>query len=126
MVAAFLVFYLVLVFGMAMIAPDRAMWLVVANAPSRPVFYVQILVRIMAGMALVGIAPRLFVPPLFTLLGWSYAIPAAILLLVPWKMHVQAADRATSRLRPLVRYIGVASLILGVTVAASFWRVGAP
>jgi hypothetical protein len=125
MVSAFLVFYLLLVFGVCMFAPGRAMWLVVANAESKAVFYVQIITRIMVGMAFVSIANRLLLSPLFTVLGWSFAIASALLLLIPWKLHVQAAKRATDRLRPLVRYIGAAALVLALPVVASLWRAGA-
>jgi hypothetical protein len=124
-VSAFLVIYLLLVFGVCMFTPGLAMWLVVANAEARSVFYVQVLTRIVVGMAFVSIAHRLFLSPLFTVLGWSFAIASAILLLIPWKLHVQAAQRATDRLSPLIRYIGAASLVLALTVVASFWRAGA-
>ena len=123
--AVFLVFYLLLVFGMSVVAPAQAMSLVVANAQSRAVFVVQILTRIMVGMAFVTLAPRLFLSPLFTVLGCTFAIVSAVLLLIPWDKHARAAERATHRLRPFVRYIGVASLVLGVTVVASFWCTAA-
>jgi hypothetical protein len=73
-VAAFLVFYLLVVFGMSMLAPERAMFRVVANARSRAVFLVQILTRIMVGMAYARLAPRPFVSPLFTVLGCTFAV----------------------------------------------------
>jgi hypothetical protein len=124
-VAAFLVFYHLLVFGASMLSPQHAMALLVPSTRSRAVFYVQILVRIMVGMAFVTLAPRLFLSPVFTIFGWGFALVSAIPAFMPWHRHLRSAERAISQLTPIVRYIGVASLILGVAVGATLWRAGA-
>ena len=88
--------------GVAFAKPARAERFLVAFASSARTHYVEQLLRLLIGAALVVLSRTMWQPKVFWLLGWALVVSSVVLLCLPWRWH----DRLGARLRPmLVRYL---------------------
>jgi hypothetical protein len=100
--------------GVAFAKPARAERFLMAFASSARTHYVEQVLRILIGAALVVLSSTMWQPNMFWLLGWAIVVSSAALICVPWQWH----DRLGERLRPmLVRHLklyAVGALAFGV------------
>ena len=107
-------FSLITFTGVAFAKPARAERFLMAFATSAGTHYVEQVVRILVGAALVVLSSTMWQPTMFRLFGWAIVVSSAALICVPWQWH----DRLGRRARPmLVRYLkvyAVGAFALGV------------
>ena len=100
--------------GVAFANPARAERFLMAFASSARTHYVEQVLRILVGAALVVLSSTMWQPKVFWLFGWVIVISSTALICIPWQWH----DRLGGRLRPmLVRYLklyAVGAFALGV------------
>ena len=88
--------------GVAFAKPAIAERFLTAFASSARTHYVEQVVRLLVGAALVVRSPVMWQPKMFWLLGWAIVVSSAALICIPWRWH----DRLGERVRPmLVRYL---------------------
>ncbi len=94
--------------------PARAERFLMAFASSARTHYLEQIVRIAVGAALVIRSSDMWQPRAFWLFGWIVGVSSMALICIPWQWH----DRLGTSLRPLlVRYLkpyAVAACALGV------------
>lgn len=102
----------VVAFGLCLVAfpavafarPASAERFLASFASSARAHYVEQVVRVLVGAALVVRSPNMWRPGMFWLVGWAIVVSSAVLLCVPWQWH----HRLGERVRPLlVRYLGL-------------------
>jgi hypothetical protein len=84
--------------GLAFAKPGTAERFVTAFASSARTHYVEQVVRLLIGAALVVRSPTMWQSGVFRLAGWAIVVSSAVLLCVPWQWH----HRMGERLLPLV------------------------
>ena len=115
--------FVVVAFGVSLIAftsvafarPVIAERFLSAFASSARTHYVEQVVRLLVGAALVVLSPTMGQPRMFWLFGWTIVISSAVLLCVPWRWHRRLGERF--RILPLLirhlRLYAVGSSALG-------------
>jgi hypothetical protein len=123
----------VVVFGLSLVAftgvafakPARAERFLLAFASSARTHYVEQVVRIVIGVALVILSSTMWQPTMFRLFGWAIVVSSAALICLPWQWH----DRLGERLRPmLIRYLklyAVGAFAVGVLLLYGYFAGGA-
>jgi hypothetical protein len=99
-----------------LVAPARAERFLMVFASSARAHYVEQVLRLSVGAAIVIFAPAMALTSLFRIFGWLIAISALGLLVLPWTWHRRFAGRV---MPPLIRYgklFAVGSLLLGAFV----------
>src|SRR5262245_34565558 len=100
----------VVVFGLVLIAfaglvfakPAIAERLLKPFAASARAHYVEQVLRLLVGAALVVLSPSMWQAKMFWLIGWVIVVSSAALLCVPWQWH----HRFGERIRPtFFRYL---------------------
>lgn len=90
--------------GVAFAKPAIAERFLAGFASSARTHYVEQVVRLLIGAALVVRSPNMWQPKMFWLVGWAILISSAVLLCVPWQWH----HRLGLRVLPLlVRHLGL-------------------
>jgi hypothetical protein len=111
--------------GVAFTKPAHAERFVMAFATSAQTHYVEQVVRILVGAALVALSSVMWQPKIFWLIGWALVVSSATLICIPWQWH----DRLGERIRPmLVRYLkmyAVGAFALGVLLLYGVFAGGA-
>jgi hypothetical protein len=88
--------------GVALTKPAMAERFLMAFASSARTHYVEQVVRLVVGAALVVLSPTMWQPKMFWLIGWAIVVSSAALMCVPWQWH----HRLGESVRPIfVRYI---------------------
>jgi len=97
LVAAFVVvaFSLLLIAftGVAFSKPASAEQFLMRFASSARTHYVEQVIRLIIGAALVVLSPVMWQPNIFRLVGWAIVISSAALMCVPWQWHHRFAER---------------------------------
>ena len=91
-IVAFGVFLIALT-GVAFAKPALAERFVTAFASSARTHYAEQILRLLIGAALVVLAPTMWQPKLFWLLGWAVVMSSVALMCVPWQWHHRFAER---------------------------------
>jgi len=111
----------VVAFGLALIAfpgvafakPTIAERFLTAFASSARTHYVEQVVRLLVGAALVVRSPNMWQPKMFCLVGWAIGVSSAVLLCVPWQWHHRLGERLLPLLVRHLRLYAVGALALG-------------
>ena len=98
----------VVAFGLSLIAftsvafakPAIAERFLSAFASSARTHYVEQVVRLLVGAALVVFSPTMWQPKMFWLFGWAIVVSSAVLLCLPWQWHHRLGERF--RILPLL------------------------
>jgi len=110
--------------GVAFANPARAERFLMAFASSARTHYVEQVLRILVGAALVVLSSTMWRPKVFWLFGWAIVISSAALICIPWQWH----DRLGERLRPMLgRYLklyAVGAFALGVLLLCGVFAGG--
>jgi hypothetical protein len=92
-------------------------------ASSARAHYAEQSLRLIVGGAMASLAPSLWFPHVFMLLGWMLAITAAALLLLPWRWHHEFGKRTMPLVIGHMRLFAVGAFALGVLVFYGVSRV---
>jgi hypothetical protein len=116
--------YLIGLASVSLLAPARATAFLNGFARSAAAHYLELVLRLVAGVALVLTAPGMLFPAAFALAGWILIATTACMVLVPWKWHRRFAEWSVPHATRHMRILGVASLTLGATLLAAFLLSG--
>src|SRR5262245_11369267 len=111
----------VVAFGLALVAftgvafakPAIAERFLTAFARSARAHYVEQIVRLVIGAALVVRSPTMWQPHMFWLIGLAIVVSSAVLLCVPWQWHRRLGDRVLPLLVRHLRLYAVGSFVFG-------------
>jgi hypothetical protein len=92
-------------------------------ASSARAHYAEQSLRLIVGGAMASLAPSMWFPHVFMLLGWMLAITAAALLLLPWRWHHEFGKRTMPLVIGHMRLFAVGAFALGVLVFYGVSRV---
>jgi hypothetical protein len=113
----------VVLFGLSLVAftsvtfakPAMAERFLSAFANSARTHYIEQVVRLLIGAALVVLSPTMWQPRMFWFFGWAIVVSSAVLLCIPWQWHHRLGERL--RLLPLLvrhlRLYAVGAFALG-------------
>ena len=99
--------------GVAFAKPAMAERFLTAFASSARTHYVEQLVRLLVGAALVVRSPIMWQPNLFRLVGWAIVFSSAGLLCVPWQWHHRLGKRVLPLLVRHLRMYAIGSFAVG-------------
>src|SRR5262245_32588145 len=111
----------VVAFGLALIAfpgvafaqPAIAERFLTAFASSARAHYVEQVVRLVIGAALVVRSPTMWQPHMFRLVGWAIVVSSAVLLSLPWQWHHRFGERVRPLLVRHLRLYAAGSFVFG-------------
>ena len=100
----------------AFFAPALAARFLLGFVKSAFSHYLELGLRLAVGGALVLRAPNLQFAGAFAFIGWVILITTAVLFCIPWTLHRRFAQRAVPRVIPFLKWLGIVSMALGMTV----------
>jgi hypothetical protein len=102
--------------AMSFVAPAqvKAFLLGFAATPFR--HYLELMLRAVAGLAFVAVAPTLPASQAYFAAGTILLVTTAIMLAVPWRVHRVFAQRSVPEALVYLPVIGISALIVGCTV----------
>ena len=111
----------IVAFGLVLIAftgvvftkPAIAERFLTAFASSARTHYVEQVVRLVVGAALVVRSPIMWQPKMFCLVGWAIVVSSALLLCVPWRWHQRLGKRVLPLLVRHLRLYAAGSFAFG-------------
>lgn len=106
----------------SLLAPAVARRFLLGFAGSAAAHYTELLVRLVAGAAILVHAPKLPFADAFNVLGWVLLVTTIALFLVPWQWHHRFARRMVPKALPYLALIGFCSLGIGALVLAAVVR----
>ena len=99
--------------GVAFAKPAIAERFLTAFATSARTHYVEQVVRLLIGAALVVRSPIMWQPKMFWLVGWAIFVSSAVLLCVPWQWHHRLGERVLPLLVRHIRLYAVGPFAFG-------------
>ncbi len=105
--------YLVGLAVSAIFNPTRTTQFFLGFAASARVHYVELVVRGIAGAAVVMQAPHMRYPDAFAIAGWIVLATTIALATLPWRYHRAFAERAVPRATKHMTLIAIGSFLLG-------------
>ena len=102
--------------GVAFAKPASAERFVTAFASSARTHYVEQVIRLLVGTALVARSPVMWQPKAFCLVGWAIVASSAVLLCVPWQWHHRLGERVLPMLVRHLRWYAAGSVAFGALV----------
>ena len=112
--------------GVAFAKPAIAERFLTAFASSARTHYVEQVVRLVVGAALVVRSPIMWQPGMFWLVGWAIVVSSAVLLCVPWQWHHRLGERVLPRLVRHLRLYAVGSFVFGALLFTGWLPVVEP
>ena len=110
--------------GVAFAKPAIAEKFLTAFASSARTHYVEQIVRVLIGAALVVRSPIMWQPKMFWLLGWAIVVSSAVLLCVPWQWHHRLGARVLPLLVRHLRLYAVGSFAFGALLLYGVFAAG--
>lgn len=92
-----------------------------AFANSAKAHYLEMALRLVAGGAFVISAPVMRFPTAFLIFGWAMVASTVVLLILPWRMHQQFAEKYAAPVIGKARLMGVFALALGSIILYAAW-----
>lgn len=111
--------YFVALAALALLAPARVTRFLTGFAATAARHYLELLLRLAVGVGFVLAAPRMRYADAFTLFGWVLVGTTVCLFVVPWSWHHRFAHSAVPIALRHLRWLAVASLLMGGVVLAS-------
>jgi hypothetical protein len=99
--------------GVAFAKPAIAERFLLRFASSARTHYVEQVLRLLMGAALVVLSPAMWQPNVFWLVGWAIVISSVALMCVPWQWHHRFAERVGPMLIRHLRLYAVGSFGFG-------------
>jgi len=82
-------------------------------ASSARTHYIEQIIRLGLGAALVVLSPAMWQPTMFWMVGWAIVVSSAALMCVPWQWHHRFAERMLPVVVRHLRLYAVGSLAFG-------------
>jgi len=105
--------FLIAFSGVAFAKPAIAERFLTAFASSARTHYVEQVVRLLVGAALVVRSPIMWQPNMFRLVGWAIVVSSAVLLCLPWQWHHRLGERVLPLLLRHLRLYAAGSFAFG-------------
>ena len=99
--------------GVVFAKPAMAGGFLMRFASSARTHYVEQVLRLLVGAALVVLSPAMWQPKMFWLLGWAIVVTSAVLMCVPWQWHHRLGERMLPMLVRHLRLYAVGAFALG-------------
>ena len=103
----------------SLFVPGKAANFLLGFAATPRLHYVELLTRVLVGMAFIVSAHRLPAHLVFSVFGWVLLSTSALLFLVPWRWHHRFAGKVVPVANRYITAIGLSSLVFGVHILAS-------
>ena len=110
--------------GVAFAKPAIAERFLTAFASSARTHYVEQVVRLLVGAALVVRSPVMWQPRMFWLVGWAIVVSSAVLLCVPWQWHHRLGVRVLPLLVRHLRLYTAGSFAFGALLLYAVFAGG--
>lgn len=101
--------------------PELAKRFLESFASTQKLHFIEMIVRVVVGTALVYYAPQMKFSGIFTILGWIVIATTVILFFVPWKLHRRFAEWSVRLATERIMLLGLGSFIIGVFMFFSFF-----
>src|SRR5262245_10069717 len=88
--------------GVVFAKPQIAERFLMLFASSARTHYVEQVLRLLVGAALVVLSPAMWQPKMFWLVGWAVVVGSAALMCIPWQWHHRFGERVQPM---LIRYL---------------------
>ena len=112
-------FYLISLAGLLLVSPARGKRFLVGFASSAFTHYFELVIRLIAGVAILLYAPLMLFSCFFVMLGWVLVLTTVGLFAIPWQWHRRFAQWGVPYATRHLRLIAVASFVFGGFVLAS-------
>jgi hypothetical protein len=106
----------------ALIRPEYARRFLEAHASTRLLHFTELGLRILVGVALIAVAPRMAFASAFLLAGRVLVASSVALAVVPWQLHQRFAAWSVPRAMPYLPLIGSVSIAGGLGLIAAVVR----
>ena len=93
-------------------------------ASSARTHYVEQVLRLLIGAALVVLSPAMWHPRIFWLVGWAIVVSSAGLMCVPWQWHHRFGERVQPMLVQHLRLYAVAAFAFGALLLYGLFAGG--
>ena len=104
---------LIVLTSVAFAKPAIAERFLMRFASSARTHYVEQILRLLIGAALVVLSPAMWQPTMFWLVGWAIVVSSATLMCVPWQWHHRFGERMLPIVVRHLRLYAVGSLAFG-------------
>ena len=111
--------YLIGLAGLLLVSPARGKRFLGGFASSAFTHYLELVLRLVAGGAILLYAPQMLFPSFFVILGWVLVVTTIGLFAVPWQWHRRFAQWGVPQATRHLKLIAVASFVSGGFVLAS-------
>lgn len=112
-------FYLIGFAGLLLVSPARGKRFLGEFASSAFTHYLELAIRLIAGVAILLYAPQMLFSGFFVILGWVLVMTTVGLFAVPWQWHRRFAQWGVPHATRHLRLIAVASFVFGGFVLVS-------
>jgi hypothetical protein len=102
-----------------LLSPARATRFLGGLASSAFTHYLELLLRLIAGVAILLYAPRMLFPNFFVIFGWILVATTVGLFAVPWQWHQRFAQWGVPYATRNLKLVAGASFVFGGFVIAS-------
>lgn len=113
--------YLLILGGAALARPALAKTFLGGFVASAATHFLEVALRILAGLALVAAAPQMLGTTAVRTFGWILIGTSLVLAAVPWRLHQRFAEWSVPRATQHLPLIGLASIAAGCALVAAFW-----
>ena len=113
-VAVALGFFLIALTGVTFVKPAIAERFFMSFASSARTHYVEQVIRLLIGAALVVRSPTMWHADMFRLVGWAIVVSSAALILFPWQWHHRFGERVLPMLVRHMKLYAVGMFAFGV------------
>jgi len=101
---------------LSLFIPRLAIWFLGGFASSAKTHYLEMIIRLIVGIAFIINAPTMLYTKVFIIFGWLLVGSTAILILLPWRWHHLFAQKFASPVIRQVWLIGIGSLLLSAFI----------
>jgi len=108
-----------------LLAPDRAKGFLGGFANSAFTHYLELGLRLLAGVAILLYAPQMLFSKFFVMFGWIIVVTTALLSAVPWQWHQRFAQWGVPYATRNLKLVAGASFVFGGFVIAAIIFGGA-
>lgn len=113
-------FYLIGLALVVLLSPARATRFLGGFASSAFTHYLELVLRLIAGVAVLLYAPQMLFSSFFVIFGWILVVTTVGLFAVPWQWHQRFAQRGVPYATRNLKLVAGASFVFGGFVLASF------
>lgn len=113
--------YLLVLGGAALARPALAETFLGGFVSSATTHFLEIALRILAGLSLVLAAPQMQGTPIISTLGWILIGTSLVLAVLPWRFHRRFAVWSVPRATQHLPAIGIVSTAAGCALLTALW-----